>query len=122
MTLIRLDHARQGEPRPALMRVRGALLGCPERFKRSSFSHQNQFQPTRIDRVPLETVNRPVPCKHKGIRQFSEIFGVTRVKARTLQGVAGSNPARGGRILGIDWFGEYLITGSTSRWDYCGRA
>jgi len=28
-------------------------------------------------------VNRPVPCKHKGIREFSEIFGETQVKAGT---------------------------------------
>ena len=66
--------------------------GAGKRFKWSSFSHQNQIQRTRIDRVRLEAVNRPVPCKHKGIRQFSEIFGKSRVKARTLQGVAGSNP------------------------------
>jgi hypothetical protein len=63
-----------------------------KRFKWSSFSHQNQTQPTRIDRVQLEAVNRPVPCKHKGIRQFSENFGKSRVKAKTLQWVAVSNP------------------------------
>lgn len=61
-------------------------------FKWPSFSHQNQFQPTQIYRVQLEAVNRSVTCKHKGIREFSEIFGKTRVKARTLQGVTGSNP------------------------------
>jgi hypothetical protein len=55
----------------------------PKRFKWSSFSHQNQFQLIRVDRVQLEAVNRPVPCKHKGIRQFSDKVGKSRVKART---------------------------------------
>lgn len=41
-----------------------------KRPKWSSFSHQIQFQPTQIDRVQLEAVNRPVPCKQKGIREF----------------------------------------------------
>jgi hypothetical protein len=66
--------------------------GARTSSKWSSFGHQNQFQPTHIDRVQLEGEDRSVPCKHKGIRQFSEIFGATRVKARTLQGVAGSKP------------------------------
>ncbi len=74
----------------------GNLLEASEcrqkRFKWSSFSHHIQLHLTRIDRVGLKAVNRPAPCKHKGIREFSEIFGITRVKARTLQGVAGSNP------------------------------
>ena len=30
---------------------------------------------------PLEVVNRPVACKHKGIREFSEIFIEVQVKA-----------------------------------------
>jgi hypothetical protein len=66
-------------------------LAAPKRFKWSSFSHHNQFQLTQIDGLQLEAANRPVPCKHKGIRQFSDIFGTTRVKATTLQGVANSN-------------------------------
>jgi hypothetical protein len=55
------------------------LVVPPKGFKWSSFSHQIQLHLTRIVRVQLEAVNRPVPCKHKGIRQFSEFLGKTQV-------------------------------------------
>jgi hypothetical protein len=54
-------------------------------------SHQFRFHLTRIDRVKLEEVNRPVPCEHKGTREFPRHSAASRI-ALNLQGVAGSNP------------------------------
>ena len=48
-----------------------------------SFTHLIHLYLTQNDGLQSEAANRPVPCKHKGIRQFPDIFGSTRVKART---------------------------------------
>jgi hypothetical protein len=40
-----------------------------------SFTHLIHLYLTQNDGLQSEAVNRPVPCKHKGIRGFSETFG-----------------------------------------------
>jgi hypothetical protein len=45
------------------------------RLTRSSFTHLIHLYLTQNDDLQLEAANRPVPCKYKGIRGFSETFG-----------------------------------------------
>jgi hypothetical protein len=42
---------------------------------KKSCTHQKRPWPTRRDHVQSKPANRPVPCKHKGMRGFSKKFG-----------------------------------------------
>ena len=53
----------------------------PRRFKWSSFTHHIHLDSTQFDEAQLEAANRPVPCKYKGICEFSESFAEDKVKA-----------------------------------------
>jgi len=60
------------QPGSTPWRACGESLGASEcrqkRFKWSSFSHYIQLHLTGYDRVQSKPANRPVSCKHKGIR------------------------------------------------------
>jgi hypothetical protein len=61
-------------------------MGCgtaQSRLPSPSFTHQIHLYLTQNDGLQSEAVNRPVPCKHKGIRGFSETSGNDQIKART---------------------------------------
>jgi hypothetical protein len=45
------------------------------RLQSPSFTHLIHLYLTQNDGLQLEAANRLVPCKHKGIRGFSETFG-----------------------------------------------
>jgi len=73
-----LDHSRRHPGERS-----GVPWGRSRRFPRSSFTHLIHLYLTQSDDLQLETANRLVPCKHKGIRGFSETFGNDQIKART---------------------------------------
>jgi hypothetical protein len=56
---------------------------------RSSFTHLIHLYLTQNDQVQLEAANRPVPCKHKGIREYPDNFGSDRIKAVAFRGSQG---------------------------------
>ena len=55
-------------------------------FTRPSFTHLIHLYSTQNEGLQSEAANRPVPCKHKGIRGCSETFGNDQIKARTFRG------------------------------------
>jgi hypothetical protein len=60
-----------------------------------SFTHLIHLDLTPNDDLQLETANRPVPCKNKGIRGFPDNFGFIRIKAVAFsQSLAQMRPAQ----------------------------
>jgi len=72
----RVDLERDAEAAEPCGRSKLVCLVPLEWAARSpSNTHHKHLWTTKIDRVHWDSVNHPVPCKHKGTRGFPETFG-----------------------------------------------